>query len=217
MIRVRQRCKECANITSDSQTLVGNIPLNLMMSAGILFAGSNPSKTLRVFTNMYCPAITKRTFHRHQRNWLHPTISRVWRESQEEMIEGLKEIGMAVNHGGDGRSDSPGHSAKYGSYTFVDLDWNMVLHQELVQDDSSEEEEMEQSPTTNQDEQPSENRDEVILTFLQDWTVEEIAAQLLRRNPGAYQDIITRQANDDVSASLQAEEAPSWCVLWELP
>ncbi|PIK42271.1 hypothetical protein BSL78_20880 [Apostichopus japonicus] len=123
MIRVRQRCKECANITFwDSQTLVGNIPHgNLMMSAGILFAGSNPSKTLRVFTNMYCPAITKRTFHRHQRNWLHPTISRVWRESQEEMIEGLKEIGMAVNLGGDGRSDSPGHSAKYGSYLSLTL------------------------------------------------------------------------------------------------
>ncbi|XP_071839710.1 uncharacterized protein [Apostichopus japonicus] len=82
-------------------------------------------------------------------------------------------------------------------------------------DDSSEEEEMEQSPTTNQDEEPSENRDEVILTFLQDLdrsSLEEIAAQLLRRNPGAYQDIITRQANDDVSASLQVEEAPSWCV-----
>ncbi|XP_071850444.1 uncharacterized protein [Apostichopus japonicus] len=88
MIRVRQRCKECANIPFwDSQTLVGNIPHgNLMMSAGILFAGSNPSKTLRVFTSMYCPAITKRTFHRHQRNWLHPTISRVWRESQEEIL-----------------------------------------------------------------------------------------------------------------------------------
>ncbi|XP_071843613.1 uncharacterized protein [Apostichopus japonicus] len=25
------------------------------------------------------------------------------------------------------------HSAKYGSYTFLDLDWNMVIHQELVQ------------------------------------------------------------------------------------
>ncbi|PIK35704.1 hypothetical protein BSL78_27475, partial [Apostichopus japonicus] len=33
----------------------------------------------------------------------------------------------------DGRSDSPGHSAKYGSYTFLDLDWNKEIHQELVQ------------------------------------------------------------------------------------
>ncbi|PIK45961.1 hypothetical protein BSL78_17169 [Apostichopus japonicus] len=55
MIRVRQRCKECANITFwDSQTLIGNIPHgNLMMSAGILFAGSNPSKTLRVFNGHF--------------------------------------------------------------------------------------------------------------------------------------------------------------------
>ena len=35
--------------------------------------------------------------------------------------------------GGDGRADSPGHSAKYGSYGIIDLDDNKVLHIELVQ------------------------------------------------------------------------------------
>ena len=35
--------------------------------------------------------------------------------------------------GGDGRSDSPGHSAKYGSYTFMDLEHNVILDVELVQ------------------------------------------------------------------------------------
>ncbi len=27
--------------------------------------------------------------------------------------------------GGDGRSDSPGHSAKYGAYTLMDLEHNV--------------------------------------------------------------------------------------------
>ena len=35
--------------------------------------------------------------------------------------------------GGDGRADSPGHSAKYGSYGIIDLSTNKVLHIELVQ------------------------------------------------------------------------------------
>lgn len=34
---------------------------------------------------------------------------------------------------GDGRSDSPGFSAKYGSYTFLDLTTTAVVHLELVQ------------------------------------------------------------------------------------
>lgn len=35
--------------------------------------------------------------------------------------------------GGDGRADSPGHSAKYGSYSIVDLHTNQVVHVQLVQ------------------------------------------------------------------------------------
>ena len=35
--------------------------------------------------------------------------------------------------GGDGRADSPGHSAKYESYSVIDLRTNKVLHIDLVQ------------------------------------------------------------------------------------
>ncbi len=35
--------------------------------------------------------------------------------------------------GGDGRCDSPGFSAKYGAYSFMELDHNVILHFELVQ------------------------------------------------------------------------------------
>ena len=34
---------------------------------------------------------------------------------------------------GDGRADSPGHSAKYGSYTVVDMRCNKVVDYRLVQ------------------------------------------------------------------------------------
>ena len=34
--------------------------------------------------------------------------------------------------GGDGRADSPGHSAKYGSYTIFDLEKSNVLDVQLV-------------------------------------------------------------------------------------
>ena len=35
--------------------------------------------------------------------------------------------------GGDRRTDSPGHSAKYGSHGIIDLDTDKIVHIELVQ------------------------------------------------------------------------------------
>jgi len=35
--------------------------------------------------------------------------------------------------GADGRNDSPGHSAKYGSYTVMESRINKIIHVELVQ------------------------------------------------------------------------------------
>ena len=35
--------------------------------------------------------------------------------------------------GGDGRADSPGHSAKYGSYSIIDLNKNKAITLKLVQ------------------------------------------------------------------------------------
>ena len=49
------------------------------------------------------------------------------------MLTTLQVEDKALVLGGDGRCDSPGFSAKYGSYSFMELDYNVVLHVELVQ------------------------------------------------------------------------------------
>ena len=49
------------------------------------------------------------------------------------MVKNLHEFDEPLSLGGDGRSDSPSHSAKYGAYTLLDLHHNMVLDVELVQ------------------------------------------------------------------------------------
>lgn len=41
--------------------------------------------------------------------------------------------GRDVKVGGDARCCSPGHSAKYGSYSLMDLESGMILAVELVQ------------------------------------------------------------------------------------
>ena len=41
--------------------------------------------------------------------------------------------GRQIILGGDGRCDSPGYCAKYGSYSCMDLDKNIILDTQLVQ------------------------------------------------------------------------------------
>lgn len=106
---------------------------NLLLSASILFAGALPSKTLRVFEFLGCAVITPRTFYNHQCWYLFPTVFSLWKKEQSDMIGVLQAFDEPLSLGGDGRSDSPGHSAKYGSYSLMDLEHNVVLDIQLVQ------------------------------------------------------------------------------------
>lgn len=134
-VGVLQHCNVC-NYKRQwaSQPISNRIPLgNLLLSAGILFAGALPTKTLRVLKILNCASISLSTYHTHQNLYLQPTIMNVWNNQQMAMIEMLQALGEPLSLGGDGRSDSPGHSAKYGSYTFMDLEHNVILDVKLVQ------------------------------------------------------------------------------------
>ena len=48
-------------------------------------------------------------------------------------LEALKKLGKPLVIGGDARADSPGHCAKFGSYTVMDLEHHHILNIELVQ------------------------------------------------------------------------------------
>ena len=49
------------------------------------------------------------------------------------MVERLSDLEGGVVLSGDGRSDSPGHSAKYGAFTVIEQRINKVLDAQLVQ------------------------------------------------------------------------------------
>lgn len=55
----------------------------------------------------------------------------VWNKRQHDMFKDAE--GRRLTLAGDGRADSPGHSAKYGTYTMLDVEKNKVLHVETVQ------------------------------------------------------------------------------------
>jgi solute carrier family 8 (sodium/calcium exchanger) len=77
--------------------------------------------------------ISTNTFFQHQKYYLHPSVCSVWEAFQDKYFQRMKEQNHPLVLGGDGRADTPGHSAKYGSYAMLDMDLVLVIHVELVQ------------------------------------------------------------------------------------
>ena len=135
LLRITQHCNNCQHKrTWESQPYIGNIPAgNFLTSAAILFTGSLPSKALRIFTALNCATISLPTFFRHQSAYLQPTINFIWLRDQEKLLSTLKKNKVKLQVGGDGRADSPGHSAKYGTYSLIELSCNKIVDFQLVQ------------------------------------------------------------------------------------
>jgi hypothetical protein len=55
----------------------------------------------------------------------------MWHKYQDILLDHLG--GRDIIVGGDARCDSPGYSAKYGSYTIMNLDERIILDLQLVQ------------------------------------------------------------------------------------
>ena len=132
-LRVTQRCVSCKRKRVwESQPFIGKMPAgNLLTSAAILFSGSFPTKALRMFSALNCPTVSSQTFFRHQSAYLFPAVNVNYERHQNSVLASLREKGLVL--AGDGRADSPGHSAKFGTYSVIDLTCNKVVDFKLVQ------------------------------------------------------------------------------------
>uniref|UniRef100_T1J2D3 THAP-type domain-containing protein n=1 Tax=Strigamia maritima TaxID=126957 RepID=T1J2D3_STRMM len=131
--QVTQKSTECSEkfIWTSSDYLSSTPAVNLLVSAAILFSGSSPSKCLRLFKSLDCPAVCYRTYLRHQKNFLFPKT-----EQRLLLDEILSRDDRSVKLGGDGRCDSPGFCAKFGAYTIsppMDLDTGKVVAIQIVE------------------------------------------------------------------------------------
>ena len=134
-VQVTKFCEHCRKTyVWRSQPFIANIPAgNIFISAAILFSGSLPAKALHLFRILKCATITRKTFFRHQNSYLQPAVDLVWGRHRKDLLDKLRQSKDGLTLGGDGRADSPGHSAKYGSYTLLELNCNKVVDFQLVQ------------------------------------------------------------------------------------
>ena len=95
--------------------------------------GANIAKTLRMFRLMGVACISKSTFFRHTRLYIHPVVIQEWRKQQMSLLHRLQQMDGGLVLAGDGRCDSPGHSAKFGSFSVIEQRLRKVLDVQLVQ------------------------------------------------------------------------------------
>ncbi|XP_065067015.1 uncharacterized protein LOC135692760 isoform X2 [Rhopilema esculentum] len=136
MVTVYQSCIECGKDCwkwRSQPYVLGRYPAgNILLSLSTLTAGASISKLLLIFRHFGLATYSAHTFFRHQKKFVFPAILRHWelyRASLLTELHGVKDIVLC----GDGRFDSMGHSAKYGTYTMYCDNIKKIIHFELVQ------------------------------------------------------------------------------------
>ena len=77
--------------------------------------------------------ISKTTFYRHAGSYIQPLVIKEWRDQPKNLLDKMAKNQDGVILTGDGRCDSPGYSAKFGSYTVIEQQINRLLDFQLVQ------------------------------------------------------------------------------------
>ncbi|KAL7373051.1 hypothetical protein ABVT39_009334 [Epinephelus coioides] len=133
-LTVDQLCPHCQFTRHwKSQPVLGSTPAgNIELSAAVYISGASFFKLEKIFKAMQLQVFQYDTFRRHARMFIEPAIVHQWTSSQNDILQRLSTEGKAIVCG-DMRADSPGHSAKFGSYTMMDLKTNRVIDIQLVQ------------------------------------------------------------------------------------
>ena len=134
MLTIKSTCSKCNDVfTWTSQPhMLGKFPAgNLLLSFAILCSGASINKVLLMFQHMGILVYHYPTYYYHQRHLLVPSIVKYWRGYQAELLRKL--AGEEVVLAGDGRHDSMGHSAKYGTYNIFCCTIGYIIHIVLVQ------------------------------------------------------------------------------------
>lgn len=120
------------SLTWDSQPISGKMPVgNLLLAGSLLYSGATFTRIKHMASLINFQFISQTTYNDIQKTFLMPAVNKAWEEEKKAVRQ---ELGSRkVELCGDGRCDSPGFSAKYCSYTLMDLKTNKILTLQLIQ------------------------------------------------------------------------------------
>ena len=105
---------------------------NIKLSASVLFSANTFAKIAEYFRLADIKWIGKTSYYRLQKEYLHGVVNEAFKKENDAILSKLKENGPC-EVSGDGRCDSPGHNAKYLTYTMLDQATNLIIGMSLTQ------------------------------------------------------------------------------------
>ena len=88
---------------------------NILIPSAIVFTGGTYEATKQLSQALNMNFVNKDEFYKVQDKLIFPTINKSYEKQQKAVLEEIKKQGETIDLCGDGRSDSPGHNAKYGT------------------------------------------------------------------------------------------------------
>ncbi|XP_070545993.1 uncharacterized protein [Ptychodera flava] len=98
---------------------------NLLLSAAILFSGNTYTRLYDIAHCLHMPIVGETQFYNIQKKYLFPVVNETWLSMQNLIINDLRGRDNVLC--GDGRCDSPGHCAKYCTYTLMDEETGYIV------------------------------------------------------------------------------------------
>lgn len=125
-LRVAFTCQNNCHAQWVSQPKEGGIAAgNLLVSTAIVVTGLTYQRLAEFSELLQLRIPSRASFYRVQASHIFPAINQVYTTQKEALISTFGE--NALHLSGDGRCDSPGFSAKYGTYTVMEVNSGVIL------------------------------------------------------------------------------------------
>ena len=92
---------------------------NITFAASVSFSANTFQKIQKYFRLAKVAFISESSHYEIQKKFLFPIANEAWLCEQRNLLDEIRNKGRRVLRG-DGRCDSPGHNAKYLTYSFLD-------------------------------------------------------------------------------------------------
>ena len=132
-MHLRITCSRDCDTEWRSQPLVGNLKGlgNLFVTTSILFSDIPFAKFERFAKFLNLRSISGTQFYQFRSDFVFPVVAKKWKQQRRRMLQLLKQQEKVVLVG-DGRCESPGHSAKHCTYTFMEANTGNVVDTVVV-------------------------------------------------------------------------------------
>ena len=97
----------------------------VLLAASVVVSGNNFDKLSMFMEFLNVNFLSESTFSRIQMTCVTPVVKKLWEAMKAKVWEVLK--GEELTLAGDGKNDSPGHSAKYCVYTLMEHYLHLIV------------------------------------------------------------------------------------------